>query len=159
MIIRSRSLYYQLTSFHQVDRCACILRVHYFRIHSFRTYDQCYSHTLEPLSYSHRCAMVPMFEINSINYFPLLSAPPRILSFSTNQTADLGSNVTLVCTVIGRPQPTIVWRKNGKVLFESQVTGNITLLNISQADDGFYECSVSNHLASESRTMELKVEG
>ena len=103
--------------------------------------------------------MAPMFEINSINYFPLLSVPPRILSFSTNQTADLGSNVTLVCNVIGRPQPTIVWRKNGKVLFESQVTGNITLLNISQADDGFYECSVSNHLASESRTMELKVEG
>lgn len=85
--------------------------------------------------------------------------PARIISISSNQTAYFGSNVTLVCTAIGSPQPTIVWRKNGKVFNESQVTGNITLLNISQADGGFYECSVSNHLATESRTMELKVEG
>ncbi|KAJ7371578.1 hypothetical protein OS493_024253 [Desmophyllum pertusum] len=85
--------------------------------------------------------------------------PPRILWISPNQTAELGTGVTLTCTVIGRPTPRIVWKKNGTVLLDSQSTGNITIFNITQADGGSYECSVFNIVANDTRTTVLNVVG
>ena len=87
------------------------------------------------------------------------SVPPSILWISPNHTTELDNDITLVCTVIGRPTPRVVWKKNGRVLQDSQITGNFTLINISPADAGSYECSAINIVASDTRTTLLNVVG
>ena len=78
---------------------------------------------------------------------------------SPNRTAELGSEVTLVCTVIGLPTPRVIWKKNGRVLSGSQVTGNVTLLNISLSDIGSYECWAANDVGTDTRATVLDVLG
>jgi len=85
--------------------------------------------------------------------------PPRILWISPSQTAELGKEVTLVCTVTGRPTPRVVWKKNGIVLQDSVSTGNITLINISSVDGGSYECSAINIVANDTRMTQFNVIG
>ena len=100
------------------------------------------------------------YTVYIINYVHVFSSvPPRILWISPNQTAELGTEVTLVCKGTGRPVPRVVWKKNGIVLQDSASTGNITLVNISPADDGKYECSAINIVANETRTTLLNVIG
>ena len=84
---------------------------------------------------------------------------PTIPWISPNQTAELGNDVTLACIVTGRPTPRVVWKKDNRVLQDSQSTGNITLVNISPADGGSYECSANNIAANDTRTTVLKVIG
>ena len=88
-----------------------------------------------------------------------LPVAPRILWISSNQTVELGNDVTLACIVTGLPTPRVVWKKDNKVLQDSQSTGNITLVNISPADAGSYECSAINIVANDTRTTVLKVIG
>ncbi|KAL9964706.1 hypothetical protein ACROYT_G028382 [Oculina patagonica] len=85
--------------------------------------------------------------------------PPRILWISPNQTAELGNEVTLSCIVTGLPTPRVVWKKDNKVLLDSQSTRNITLHNISPADGGSYECSAINIVANDTKTTVLNVIG
>lgn len=50
--------------------------------------------------------------------------PARIVNISTNITVNEGSNVTLMCLAIGRPEPTIIWKhrsKSGKITTVSSV--------------------------------------
>jgi len=94
---------------------------------------------------------------NYVHVFP--SVPSRILWISPNQTVELGKEITLVCKVTGRPSPRIVWKKNGIVLQDSAATGNITLVNISPADGGTYECSAINIVANDTRITLLNVIG
>ena len=91
--------------------------------------------------------------------FSLFSVPPKIIWISPNRTAELGSEVTLVCTVTGLPAPLVVWKKNGKLVSESQVTGNVTLLNITQSDIGSYECWAINDAETDMRATVLNVLG
>ena len=93
---------------------------------------------------------------NVLYFFPV---PPSILWISPNHTTELGNDVTLVCRVIGRPTPRVVWKKNGRVLQDISSTGNITLANISPEDGGSYECSAINIVANDTRTTLLTVVG
>lgn len=111
----------------------------------------------------YRCSLLLSkgeYTVYIINYvYVFSSVPPRILWISPNQTAELGKEVTLVCRVIGRPTPRVVWKKNGRVLQDSPSTSNITLVNISPADGGSYECSAINIVANDTRTTLLNVVG
>lgn len=93
------------------------------------------------------------------NVLYFFSVPPSILWISPNHTTELGNDVMLVCTVIGRPTPRVVWKKDGRVLQDSQSAGNITLVNISPEDGGNYECSAINIVANDTRTTLLNVVG
>ena len=95
-----------------------------------------------------------------INYVHVFSpAPPRILWISPNETVELGKEVTLVCKVTGRPTPRVLWKKNGVVLQESVSTGNFTIVSISPADSGNYECSAINIVTNVTKTTQLNVIG
>ncbi|MEQ2295326.1 hypothetical protein AMECASPLE_012920 [Ameca splendens] len=41
---------------------------------------------------------------------PSLSVPPKIYDISSDITVNEGSNVSLICTATGKPEPTIAWR-------------------------------------------------
>ncbi|XP_023347787.1 hemicentin-2 [Eurytemora carolleeae] len=62
---------------------------------------------------------------------------------------DAGGSMLLQCRVLGRPRPTIIWRRNGAELDPARANitdGNQTLLlrNLRVEDAGKYECFVKN---------------
>ena len=100
------------------------------------------------------------YTVYIINYVHVFSpVPPRILWISPNETVELGKEVTLVCKVTGRPTPRVLWKKNGVVLQESVSTGNFTIVSISPADSGNYECSAINIVTNVTKTTQLNVIG
>ena len=119
------------------------------------TIHECRFHYLDICVSRNVLCVVPSYQL----FFYFLSVSPRILWISPNQTAELGNDVTLACVVTGLPTPRVVWKKDNKVLLDSQSARNITLVNISPADGGSYECSAINIVANDTRTTVLNVIG
>ena len=86
-----------------------------------------------------------------------VQTPPQSLQVSHGRTA------TLLCRADGHPAPTIVWRRDGHPLRSSARTsldaGNLTLSNVSDADDGTYECTALNDMGVIVARAQLSVLG
>ncbi|XP_058063431.1 uncharacterized protein LOC131213414 [Anopheles bellator] len=75
---------------------------------------------------------------------------------------DLGTNITYKCMVAGDPEPTVRWDVNGKdvdqdnaiieterhIAYDGSVTiwSNLTILNVTNNDSGFYTCTAQNRI-------------
>ena len=75
-------------------------------------------------------------------------------------TIEEGQNLSLVCKATGQPTPTITWRKAFSLLPKQKTTvvaGNLSIVNISKADSGTYECMVKNLLGADSAIAQVTV--
>uniref|UniRef100_A0A182IN95 Ig-like domain-containing protein n=1 Tax=Anopheles atroparvus TaxID=41427 RepID=A0A182IN95_ANOAO len=84
---------------------------------------------------------------------------------------DLGTNITYKCMVAGDPEPTVRWDVNGKdvdadnaiveterhVAFDGSLTiwSNLTILNVTNNDSGFYTCTAANRIGLASKNFSL----
>uniref|UniRef100_A0A182N194 Ig-like domain-containing protein n=1 Tax=Anopheles dirus TaxID=7168 RepID=A0A182N194_9DIPT len=84
---------------------------------------------------------------------------------------DLGTNVTYKCVVSGDPEPTVRWDVNGRdvdqgnaiveterhVALDGSVThwSNLTILNVTSNDAGFYTCTATNRVGLAARNLSL----
>ncbi|XP_044255166.1 interference hedgehog-like isoform X3 [Tribolium madens] len=60
-----------------------------------------------------------------------------------------GDKVLLECSAVGNPIPQVVWRKTTGIIPEGRselIAGGLIIKNISESDDGIYECTLSNSL-------------
>ena len=104
-------------------------------------------------------------------FFPGVSGvsadQPEITAHPQNVTKPEGQNVTLTCNAIGKPSQSISWTKYGSVIStsgDSRISfgaGNkeLTITNVSRADDGEYRCVASNDLGnatSNAATMDVQ---
>ena len=95
-----------------------------------------------------------------------MTGPPQIKSKSLVKiTANVETNVTLVCTVIANPNPITVWKHidaDGKVTEVKRTSdkfdGNYTIYNASLEDSGTYLCNASNTLGYDFYTIKIKIE-
>ena len=71
--------------------------------------------------------------------YSFLQVPPRMTSYSDNQTVNEGLNLTLFCNATGKPAPNITWTRESEdeVLF---VGNPWHIVNINRTYSGTYRC-------------------
>ncbi|NWX99119.1 HMCN1 protein, partial [Nothoprocta ornata] len=99
-----------------------------------------------------------------------VGSPPVFTQEPSDETVDLGSNITLPCYVQGYPEPRVKWRRlNGASLFSrpfavssiSQLrTGALAINNLWVSDEGTYICEAENQFGKiQSRPATVTVTG
>ncbi|XP_066048296.1 hemicentin-1 [Chamaea fasciata] len=99
-----------------------------------------------------------------------VGSPPVFTQEPGDESADLGSNVTLLCYVQGYPEPRVTWRRlDGAPLFSrplalsstSQLrTGALAIQNLWVSDEGTYVCEAENQFGRiQSRPATVTVTG
>ena len=87
--------------------------------------------------------------------FPFIDGrKPTIIKAPVNQSADIGSNVTLNCTASGDPAPAVNWTKDDNLLPLNQkvmtnpTTGEsqLVITGVTNEDIGQYRCVASNRM-------------
>ncbi|XP_053699056.1 uncharacterized protein LOC128746029 [Sabethes cyaneus] len=95
----------------------------------------------------------------------------RIFRDDVDDIEDLGTNITYRCMAFGDPEPTVTWDLNGKIVdqdnmmleherivkFDGNITlwSNLTILNITSNDSGYYTCTASNKIGFVSKNFSL----
>ena len=87
-----------------------------------------------------------LYQSHTLSY-SFLSVPPRMMSYSYNQTVNEGSNLTLFCNATGKPAPNITWTRvsEDEVLF---VGNPWHIVNIIRTYSGTYRCIANNGVPS-----------
>ncbi|XP_062437683.1 hemicentin-1 [Rhea pennata] len=99
-----------------------------------------------------------------------VGSPPVFTQEPSDESVDIGSNITLPCYVQGYPEPKVKWRRlNGASLFSrpfavssiSQLrTGALSINNLWVSDEGTYICEAENQFGKiESRPATITVTG
>ena len=83
------------------------------------------------------------------------SLEPPSISNGANRTLDVeeGDDVPLHCDASGDPIPLVTWRKDGRILQQSNTSTSILIINIELRDAGAYVCTVKNRAGSVSRSI------
>ncbi|XP_071542829.1 protein turtle homolog B-like isoform X4 [Panulirus ornatus] len=75
----------------------------------------------------------------------------------------VGEEVTLVCGGQGSPKPEVTWKRRDNLNLPRDRTqivgGNLTIRNLRKSDHAYYECIVSNEIATLVTATQLLVEG
>ncbi|KAG9348611.1 hypothetical protein JZ751_002349 [Albula glossodonta] len=90
------------------------------------------------------------------NSQPSCSVSPKIINLTKNITVNEGSNVTLLCSANGKPEPAVTWRLLSQT---AQVTVSddeyLEIPAVSRQKAGTYECTASNEVSTDVQTTEL----
>ncbi|XP_036393191.1 opioid-binding protein/cell adhesion molecule homolog isoform X2 [Megalops cyprinoides] len=105
------------------------------------------------------CSVLTNKKPKSSRVHLIVQVPARIVNVSTDITVNEGSNVTLMCLAIGRPEPTIIWKhhlnRGHKVMSEGEY---VEITAITKEQSGVYECSSNNDVAApDVRTVQVTV--
>ena len=86
---------------------------------------------------------------------PLVQVVPDII-----ETVE-GRNITAMCNVTGNPKPDrIIWKRSDGILSSARTMvskGNLTILNTTTQDNGFYVCTAANSWGTKSSSVVLHV--
>lgn len=77
---------------------------------------------------------------------PLIVAPPAATTdryFGDNENREVGETIVLITRVVGSPEPTLQWLKNG-VPVTGATSATLTLTNVRVSDTGSYSVVVTN---------------
>ncbi|XP_036380454.1 opioid-binding protein/cell adhesion molecule isoform X2 [Megalops cyprinoides] len=105
------------------------------------------------------CSILTNKKPKSSRVHLIVQVPAKITNISTDITVNEGSNVTLMCLAIGRPEPTIMWRhssiKGHGFMNEGEY---VEITAITKEQSGIYECSANNDIsAPDVRTVQITV--
>ena len=95
------------------------------------------------------------------------------LNFTTESEVVIGEEAVVECRVTGDPTPAVTWSKDGVdvvngsgiVIRDPQLLGNGSVLSVLSIvatdieDDGVYACNATNHVGSDSLSIELNLLG
>uniref|UniRef100_A0A8C4UE85 Hemicentin-1 n=1 Tax=Falco tinnunculus TaxID=100819 RepID=A0A8C4UE85_FALTI len=92
--------------------------------------------------------------------FLTVQEPPRVVISPKNQTFTEGSEVSIRCSAMGYPKPTIVWTHNdmfivGSSRYRLTQEGTLIIRKAIRKDAGIYGCLASNSAGTEKQTSIL----
>ncbi|KAK9688591.1 ADAM-TS Spacer 1 [Popillia japonica] len=94
----------------------------------------------------------------------IYTAPVRANITLANTNYPVGSAISILCNVEGYPKPTVLWYKDGSVLYPSsriQITDihRLIINNASESDSGEYRCAAWNDYSNATSTVPLLIQG
>ena len=105
----------------------------------------------------------------SIQLLSITAVPPELTAFPrSDRDIVSGENLVVSCTARGRPQPVILWKRNGTLL---TVDKNIRFLRLSdgrselqitnfiESDSGPYTCTANNTLGNSLASFQVNLIG
>ncbi|XP_029429230.1 neurotrimin-like isoform X2 [Rhinatrema bivittatum] len=79
----------------------------------------------------------------------IVQVPPKIIEISSNIAVNEGSNISLKCIAVGRPEPTVNWRHlSPKAEGFASEEEYLEIEGITREQSGQYECSAANDVAA-----------
>nr|CAB3264137.1 myosin light chain kinase, smooth muscle [Phallusia mammillata] len=92
--------------------------------------------------------------------------PPAFSQSLLPAEVRVGNRIRFECKVEGRPKPTVVWNKDGKVvsassrvrIMEVYGTHSLVISRTEAADSGVYSITASNHVGSDSCSAQLHIQ-
>ncbi|XP_051971993.1 opioid-binding protein/cell adhesion molecule-like isoform X3 [Xyrauchen texanus] len=106
------------------------------------------------------CSILTNKKPESTKVHLIVQVPARIVNISTDVSVNEGSNITLMCLAIGRPEPTISWKfrsskGNHKIITDSEY---VQMFGITKEMSGSYDCITSNDISPpDVRTVQVTV--
>ncbi|XP_027016681.1 opioid-binding protein/cell adhesion molecule isoform X1 [Tachysurus fulvidraco] len=105
------------------------------------------------------CSILTNKKPESTKVHLVVQVPARIVNISTDITVNEGSNVSLMCLAIGRPEPSIIWKyrsaRDRRFISEGEY---FEMTAITKEQSGSYECISSNDISPpDVRTVQVTV--
>ncbi|XP_067084901.1 opioid-binding protein/cell adhesion molecule [Osmerus mordax] len=95
------------------------------------------------------CSVLTNKKPKSSKVHLIVQVPAKITNISTDVTVNEGSDVTLMCLAVGRPEPNIIWKhhsaKGHTFVNEGEV---VDLKAVTKEQSGHYECISSNDISA-----------
>ena len=82
---------------------------------------------------------------------PIINPP------SINGTYTEGSSVNISCTATGKPDPEVLWIRDGQIKSSGRSTAYLNFAQIKRTDDGLYTCTANNSAGTKSHKEILVV--
>uniref|UniRef100_A0A3B3RKR3 Neurotrimin n=1 Tax=Paramormyrops kingsleyae TaxID=1676925 RepID=A0A3B3RKR3_9TELE len=90
--------------------------------------------------------------------YVIVQVPPKITFLTEDMALMEGSDVSLMCSASGNPEPTISWKRVSPTAYSLvSEDGYLEIKDISRHRAGTYECSAINDVSTDAKTIELKV--
>uniref|UniRef100_A0A671N9W2 Opioid-binding protein/cell adhesion molecule-like n=1 Tax=Sinocyclocheilus anshuiensis TaxID=1608454 RepID=A0A671N9W2_9TELE len=105
------------------------------------------------------CSILTNKKPESTKVHLIVQVPARIVNISTDVSVNEGSNVSLMCLAIGRPEPSILWKfrssKSIRIITEGEY---VEMTGITKDMSGSYDCITSNDISPpDVRTVQVTV--
>ncbi|KAM9456509.1 opioid-binding protein/cell adhesion molecule isoform 1-T1 [Clarias gariepinus] len=105
------------------------------------------------------CSILTNKKPESTKVHLIVQVPARIVNISADITVNEGSNVSLMCLAIGRPEPSIIWKyrsaRGRRFISEGEY---VEMTAITKEQSGSYECISSNDISPpDVRTVQVTV--
>ncbi|XP_052464006.1 opioid-binding protein/cell adhesion molecule-like isoform X1 [Carassius gibelio] len=98
------------------------------------------------------CSILTNKKPESTKVHLIVQVPARIVNISADVSVNEGSNVSLMCLAIGRPEPSILWKfrssksegKGNRIITEGEY---VEMTGITKDMSGSYDCITSNDIS------------
>ncbi|KAJ8385294.1 hypothetical protein AAFF_G00190830 [Aldrovandia affinis] len=88
----------------------------------------------------------------------IVQVPPKIINLTKTITVNEGSNVTLLCSANGKPEPAVTWRFQAPgVQVAVSEDEYLEIPAVTRQKAGTYECTAANEVSTDVQTTELIV--
>ncbi|XP_058245896.1 uncharacterized protein igsf9b isoform X3 [Hemibagrus wyckioides] len=96
--------------------------------------------------------------------FLSITAPPVFVKIPPSIVEVLsGESLTLSCSALGNPKPTVTWRKEDNAVEEEDkiqvINGTLSMVKVTRETAGMYKCHVSNSEGNLTHVTQLQVKG
>lgn len=87
-----------------------------------------------------------------------MTDPPRIVTeIAQAEPWREGNSEELTCDSVGKPKPTVTWKKDGNILTQGRRIAKLEFSPVTYKDEGLYTCIAENVGGQEEKQVQINV--